>query len=475
MKKYNLNFVFDYVFPSFVLPNATMPEIGIMNYLVSMHTNKAQNATVFEQQLGIGDVFGNNFNGMPNSGTGYFYQAQVYKPILDYLEKPLYGNNNDGKNLFIYPIKPNPVLSDFIGINQTIRSRMNGEYFWKYISEQAMERILMKNGIIFIDYSMEPYIDKYLHEDFHESLRLSGIPKESIILCVNSFNAKECYENYFEENQRRYSVRNLPFCLDHSSWYYQQELNSNSGICMNENDFLNTKNNIRKNHFLMKIRNGREHRIAFLYKMVSAGLLEYGDFSFLAVNGNQYSPDTVQHLIHRYDLKNMHLGNIKKLHETAPHILQSERGITYGHINAWTDKHYEPHINSYFEICFETFVHGEHKSLTEKVFKPIINFQPFFFVAYTGGLELLKNLGFKTFDGFIDESYDKIENVNERLEAIFLEVKRLCEMSKEEIHEWYWKMEDILIHNHRTLLNYHKNKLFGEDLIKEFYDRTKIM
>jgi uncharacterized protein YyaL (SSP411 family) len=34
------------------------------------------------------------------------------------------------------------------------------------------------------------------------------------------------------------------------------------------------------------------------------------------------------------------------------------------------------------------------------------------------------------------------------------------------------EMEDILIHNHRTLLNYHKNKLFGEDLIKEFYDIT---
>jgi len=166
------------------------------------------------------------------------------------------------------------------------------------------------------------------------------------------------------------------------------------------------------------------------------------------------------------------LGNIKRLHETAPHVLQSERDISYGQINAWTDSHFQPHINSYFEICFETFVHGDHKSLTEKIFKPIINFQPFFFVAFPGGLQLLKNLGFKTFEGFIDESYDNIENVNERLEAIFLEVKRLCEMSKEEIHDWYWKMEDILIHNHRTLINHHKNKLFGEDLVKEFYDIT---
>ena len=31
-------------------------------------------------------------------------------------------------------------------------------------------------------------------------------------------------------------------------------------------------------------------------------------------------------------------------------------------------------------------------------------------------------------------------------------------------------MEEILVHNHKTLLNYNKTKLFGEDLIKEFYN-----
>jgi hypothetical protein len=471
MNKYKLNFVFDYFFPSFILPNATMPEIGIINYLASIHTNKSQNATFFEQQMPVSAIFGDKFGGMPNSGTGYFYQAGVYKSMLEYSQRPLYNNNN-GHEKFIYPIKPNPVLSDFIGVSQSIGSRMSGEFFWKYISAQAIELIMDRQGIIFIDYSMEPFIDKYLHDAFHDSLRNSGIPKESIIVCVNSFNARECYEKYYTEEQRMYSVRNLPFCLDHSSWYYNDELERNTGKCMNESDFLNTKDTIRKNHFLMKIRNGREHRIAFLYKMASEGLLENGDFSFLAPNGTQYSKDTVEFVIERYGIKNVNLKNIKTLHETAPHILQSERGITYGDINAWTDSHYQPHINSYFEICFETFVHGDHKSLTEKVFKPIINFQPFFFVAYPGALELLQNLGFKTFDGFIDERYDKIQNINERLEAIFLEVKRLCSMSKEEMHEWYWKMEDILIHNHRTLINYHKNKLFAEDLVKEFYDRT---
>ena len=44
--------------------------------------------------------------------------------------------------------------------------------------------------------------------------------------------------------------------------------------------------------------------------------------------------------------------------------------------------------------------------------------------------------------------------------------------SKEEINNWYWSMENILIYNHRHLLNHHKRGLFGEKLIKEFSDIT---
>jgi hypothetical protein len=152
-------------------------------------------------------------------------------------------------------------------------------------------------------------------------------------------------------------------------------------------------------------------------------------------------------VINKYNLKNIHLDKIKNIYDTAPYLLKSERDSDYTKVNAWTDAHFKPHIDSYFEICFETYTNKENKSLTEKVFKPIINFQPFLFVAFPGALQLLKELGFKTFDGFIDESYDN---------------------ETDEIHNWYWSMEEILIHNHKTLLNYNQTKLFGEDLIKEF-------
>lgn len=468
--KYRINFVFDYIFPTFILPNATMPEIGVVNYLTSMHSLKAQNATSFEQYLPISHVFDNELGAMPNSNTGYFYQAQVYSNVIGYEEKSLYIGARAPQS-FIYPIKPSAVLGEFFGIHTGPAIRMNGEFFWKYISKKATEYIKSGRCKIFIDYSMEPFIEYETFLNIHKCLELSDLPNGSIIMCVNSFNARELYEKWFDESEQRLQIRNLPFCLDHSSWYYKDCLNRNTHICMSVDDFNNTKNVIRDNHFLMKIRNSREHRAALLYKLVSSDLLKFADWSFLTPE--RYNTQTIETIINEYKLSNIHVGKVKNLYDTAPHLLQSEQNNDYNLTNAWTDASFEAHSNSYFEVCFETYIRTEYKSLTEKIFKPIANFQPFLFIAYPGALQLLRDLGFKTFDGFIDESYDlEIEN-SVRIEKIYKEIERLSNMSKDEIHNWYWGMEDILIHNHNTLINYNSNKIFGEDLIKEMHEFTR--
>jgi hypothetical protein len=89
-------------------------------------------------------------------------------------------------------------------------------------------------------------------------------------------------------------------------------------------------------------------------------------------------------------------------------------------------------------------------------------------IAYPGALKLLRELGFKTFSPYIDESYDEIEDTNLRLQAIYAEIVKLSSRSREELHTWYWGMRDILIHNHNHLLAHHRKGLFGENLLKEF-------
>jgi hypothetical protein len=72
------------------------------------------------------------------------------------------------------------------------------------------------------------------------------------------------------------------------------------------------------------------------------------------------------------------------------------------------------------------------------------------FVVFSGWkfLHNLRQLGFRTFDGIIDESYDLIEDTNERFSQAFDQVKFLCSQPQEEILKL---IEPILEHNYNII------------------------
>jgi hypothetical protein len=80
------------------------------------------------------------------------------------------------------------------------------------------------------------------------------------------------------------------------------------------------------------------------------------------------------------------------------------------------------HVNSYCNIVMETHFDADQSGgtfLTEKTFKPIKHGQMFFVAGPTGSLQALRDLGYRTFDSVLDNSYDQIENNTERW-------KKLC-------------------------------------------------
>tara|TARA_R100001082_G_C4330426_1_gene145357 strand:- start:173 stop:976 length:804 start_codon:yes stop_codon:yes gene_type:complete len=137
----------------------------------------------------------------------------------------------------------------------------------------------------------------------------------------------------------------------------------------------------------------------------------------------------------------------------------------------FNDKTDYAYMNSYFNILTESsFIETESEReldfyVNERNALPITAFQPFIAVNGHHHLKKLKELGFKTFHPHIDETYDTIKNTAVRFYLLTKEISRLCNMSKQEIHDWYWKMEDILKHNHTY---YHKE--FIPKQIKGFYD-----
>lgn len=464
-----LPFFYDYVFPNTILPNALPPEMGVVNYIHTMYSNRLKTESFFDEDLEkeknpMNQMFGNSFGHWPNSVrmNGSHLRSRCFVHCVSIYENSIYFGKQT-TNRYIYPIKVTLHFDRFTGVDH-VGSKLNGEYFWKHISAEALEDIRGGRAIIFLDWANENYIEKSQYKDFHQGLKNSGIPASQIVLAVNSFNAKQVYESWFPPEERMLEVHNLPFLLSNISWHYS----FNSDRRMSEEDFRSSRNTLRKNHFLFPSRRSRSHRIAMLHKIASDGLLDKGDWSFLDNMGADHA------MYESTQIFEINREAVTKLHEQIPHKLQNEPESHFLNVSGWGDKHSEPNKNSYFYIASETYVHGEYKSLTEKVFKPIINFQPFVFIAFHGALEELRKLGFKTFSPFIDESYDTEPDYAKRMQMIFAEIKKVCEMSKEDIHNWYWSMEETLIHNHRHLLELHKNEPNVLEFIKYLHDRVSV-
>ena len=94
----------------------------------------------------------------------------------------------------------------------------------------------------------------------------------------------------------------------------------------------------------------------------------------------------------------------------------------------------------------------EGQFFTEKTTKPIIALKPFMVLASKGYLEYLKDLGFKTFDNWIDEGYDK-KNYSGAIEIIEDNIQYINSLSIEHLHKLYKEMHPILLHNRKKLLN----------------------
>jgi hypothetical protein len=85
-----------------------------------------------------------------------------------------------------------------------------------------------------------------------------------------------------------------------------------------------------------------------------------------------------------------------------------------------------PYIDTYFSLVTETVFNYPYSFRTEKLWKPVAIGHPFVVASTCGYYRDLHNLGFKTFSNLINESFDLIDNNQDRLERIAQVVEDLC-------------------------------------------------
>ena len=119
----------------------------------------------------------------------------------------------------------------------------------------------------------------------------------------------------------------------------------------------------------------------------------------------------------------------------------------------------EHYTNSYCNIIFETLYDADQSGgtfLTEKTFKPIKHGQPFVMVGPKGSLAILRSLGYRTFDNYIDNSYDLIENNTKRWLCI---QKTITAIKNSDLPRWRESCQADVEHNQALFLSSKANRL----------------
>jgi hypothetical protein len=103
--------------------------------------------------------------------------------------------------------------------------------------------------------------------------------------------------------------------------------------------------------------------------------------------------------------------------------------------------------DSYCHLVLETFFDADGSGgafLTEKTFKPIRHGQPFVIFGTPHSLATLRRLGYRTYDQYIDNSYDTVTDNTERFIKLISTVNKL---SKQDLHAWYQQLADDARYN----------------------------
>jgi hypothetical protein len=108
----------------------------------------------------------------------------------------------------------------------------------------------------------------------------------------------------------------------------------------------------------------------------------------------------------------------------------------------------EPYTDTYFSVVTETVFDYPYSFRTEKIAKPLAIGHPWIVASNVGFYRDMRNLGFRTFNGIIDESFDTIDNHQARMDRIVEVVADLCQ---QDLSSFLAACEDICKYNQQHL------------------------
>jgi hypothetical protein len=182
----------------------------------------------------------------------------------------------------------------------------------------------------------------------------------------------------------------------------------------------------------------REYRLTFMHELVNQDLQSTCLTSFAQTdNGHLYLDHEFKNLNLSVDLQGLSQHFPPNQHDSA----------------ASADYNNTDYSCIAIEVILETLFDDSRLHLTEKTLRPIACGRPFILMSTQGSLQYLREYGFRTFDGLIDETYDTIADPKKRLQAVIQEMSRLAALDTQEKYNLWNKLYEIANFNKQLLFS----------------------
>lgn len=345
----------------------------------------------------------------------------------------------EGINIFII----NLVLPKWILKEEC--EKHNRTHFTEEIPSEILERLRNQSCYILLDNSGEgPSNQEYLKRLHQISLDFGFSPK-NIIWVHQNLIISDDYERWLKPltAQPNDHVMNL--------YWHSFLVEAVENFQTKENNDIKTEH--RRYAFLCLNNVPRPERVLTVLLMNDLGVLENGLISFKDKSATD--PNTFENSVKVINERFPSFAYLEKFAKDFQAKLPLELEEKSLSKRELVDSVNEGLYNkTYFSVITESEMSSGHVlRFTEKVLKPIFNFHPFIVLGNPYTLRSLREMGFKTFEGWIDESYDGILHKEERINALKSEIFRLGSMPLTKLHKWYNDQSEILEYNHQHLLN----------------------
>ena len=342
------------------------------------------------------------------------------------------------------------------GTTNVVKSLTSG------MSKEAINDVQNNKAIICLYQAGEAYLVDFINinlfEEFYKELLNRKINPSNFIFITGNMIAKKQFSEW--KPKSKYKDEKDFYIIEFSGY---RHINYKEKWTLAKKDL---NKNIEK-HFLCYNRDmGHPHRLLLLAllekeNLINKGLVSYPEFTKKYFSGKLNSNFNVGK-----NLINKLLHCAENLRLKAPSIID---------VDEWKTNHFDtspawPYEQTFFSLVSESQFVEETLFLSEKIWKSIANNHPFVLVGSYHTLKYLREEGFKTFNPYIDESYDDEIHPYKRIIKIVKEVKRLCSLNEGERNKFLLDVSDIIQHNYEKLINdqSHIDRVFTqiEEIVK---------